>query len=429
MALAVTAALLADEAIGSEDAKQSWRLAAAAAIAAGTSLWLRSVGITVIAGVLAPFAAHRRFRQGAIFLAAIVPFLVARAVWMLHHAGVSEMAEGTASGWRQTWDYYTSYGRFWKLTVPDGSVFLDVVQSNLMELLIQPARLCLFPSLGGGTPAGVMLAVALSVGIVAGLVREARRNGWRSIHFILLFSVPPVVLWNFPITTHLMMPFLPLFYAGLWLEGRYLTAGIAETFRAKRDAPAKAAAALMVLGLVLILGVAAESYVSSYRDVYVRNAEEASRTREHAEIEEWVRRGTAKDAILLSTDDVRLYLTTGRQAVWPLALSTQRMYHNDPAEDRREADHFMDAGKQAGARFWIVARHDITLLNQIPVFRERLPRLLEALPVVFRSSAGRYEVHDLACLQDPRGEMCEAVTPVLSTFYREGSGPSAPPRD
>jgi hypothetical protein len=220
-----------------------------------------------------------------------------------------------------------------------------------------------------------------------------------------------------------MMPFLPLFYAGLWFEGRYLAGAVKESLRSRHSTPEIVASALIALGLVSVTGLAAENYVFSYRDVYARDAEETSRTQEHSEIEDWVRRNTAKDTILLSTDDVRLFLMTGRQAVWPLAFSTQPAYHGDPAQARREAAHFLDGGRHVGARYWVVARHDLSLLNRMEVFREKLPRLLEALPVVFRSSGGRYEVHDLACLQDPRASSCDAAAPVLSAFYSEDPGP------
>ncbi len=421
MAAAATAAILGDLAMNTKTASSSRRLALAAALAAGVSLWLRSVGMAVVLGVLAAFWVRGYVRHAGVFLAGIVPFLAAQAGWAMHTAATPRMAEGAPFGWQQTWYYYTSYWRFWKVTVPDSAVFLNVIQSNLLDILIQPARLCLFPPVGN-SPASLMLAVALSAGIIAGLVRHGARHGWRSIHFIVLFSVPAVLLWNFPITTRLMMPFLPLFYAGLWLEGRRLTAAIAKTFRTEGDPAAKTAAGAITLGLVLVIGLAAESYVSSYRNVYARNDEEASRTREHAEIEEWVRRNTAKDTVLLSTDDVRLFLTTGRRAVWPLAFSAQPAYHYDLAQVRREASHFLDAGRHTGARYWIVANHDVALLNRTDVFRETLPRLLEALPAVFRSSGGRYEVHDLACLQTPGNDGCNAAAPVLSNFYTDDPG-------
>jgi hypothetical protein len=168
MALALAAALAADRSLVGRH--RPW-LPAAAGMLAGLSMLMRSVGAAVIAGIVAAALYRRSYRRAALFSLAAMPFA---AVNLLAHAAPGAQVETMLPGWRQTWLYYTSYGRFWKLSVPDGNVLWSMISANLSDFLQAPASMCLFPPLGGESCyPGVLFSITLTAGIWSGVARLA----------------------------------------------------------------------------------------------------------------------------------------------------------------------------------------------------------------------------------------------------------------
>src|SRR5579885_224857 len=147
MSLAITAAVMADSAM-----RPGTRMTRAAAAAAVTGLagGMRGFGMALAAGI-AIFAIYRRaFRQGAVFCAIAAPLLVLSLSWPHANSSLEAAAAGDP-GWRQTWLFYTSYGKFWKLCVPTSGVLFAMLGENVHAFLQAPASLCLFPPLGEGS--------------------------------------------------------------------------------------------------------------------------------------------------------------------------------------------------------------------------------------------------------------------------------------
>ena len=215
MALAVTAALVADGAVRTDG---PLALAGLAGALAGLSMMMRSIGVAVVAGILVAALLRRSFRQMAAFCLAAAPFCAA-ALWSARPSGVSitsNSAAGTAlSGWQQTFFYDTSYLKMWRLCVPNFHVFWVMLRSNLVQAVLAPAVYLLSPTLHIDK-GWMMNALGAFVGVLslAGLLRQARGQEWKPIHFIFVFYLAVVLLWNYPIMDRFLLLFLPLLHHG-----------------------------------------------------------------------------------------------------------------------------------------------------------------------------------------------------------------------
>src|SRR5262249_48439750 len=199
MALVLTAAVVADAAMRRDG--RIW-FVVAAGILAGLSLLMRAVGIAVVAGILATALYRRAYRQGLVFCMATIPFLAA-VVWFaglpFWPHGVSSGGVALAPGWRQTWTFYTSYGEYWKLTVPGPVAFLRMLGVNLNAFLQGPAIYFFSPRVKGTSELGIVLSAVLAAGVLAGVIRQARKQEWKPIHFIFPFYAAVIILWNYPL--------------------------------------------------------------------------------------------------------------------------------------------------------------------------------------------------------------------------------------
>ena len=409
MTFALAAAVLADRALAERDRVL---LAAAAGMLAGLSTVTRSIGVAVVVGVVAAALYRRAWRQAAVTLLVAAPFVV--AVVMTGAAAPQLKGE---PGWRQTWLYYTSYWAFWKLSVPDFGVFWAMVSSNLKDFLVTPAAICLFPPPGGeGSYAGLLLCVTLTAGIFAGIARRAGGAGgdreWKPIHFVFLFYSPLTLLWNYAIMNRFLMLFLPLFYAGIWIEGRHLVLMVRENLR-RRHPPSERVLAGGLGLAVAVLGMGAVwHYVAGNRPALRERTQQwAGLLLEQQEAYDWIRRHTNPDDRLIAIDDVKLYLNTGRQAMWPIAFSTALVYRADPRDLDFQLDHITDVARHIGARYWLAADYDYD--RTAPQVIERLSQLKSVLPRVFQSRKKRIEIYDLSCVLQPVGPECREAPPTL----------------
>ena len=408
-ALALGGALLADEAL--RRGAPPWRAVLAGALI-GLSFLTRSLGLVVLAGVLAAALERRLYRPGAAVLAGALPFLLVPLLYAPAPVPPPAWAQGGA--W-QTWVYYTSYWQFWKFSVPNRDVFLSMVTANLRYLLQAPATFCLFPPPGGARfLPGVLLCITLTFGIASGILRQARRQEWKPVHFVLLFYAAAVLVWNYAFFDRLLVMFLPLFYAGVWIEGRHLTTMLAAAWRPGRPASEKVVATLLSLALLGMAGAAARFYIVDYRSDFPRMA--ASRVAAMAERRQaydWIRRETPPATRLIAYEDVVLNLYTGRAAMRPIAFSTEAFYREDESVLRRDLAHLTDTARGIGARYWVMTNDDFALDTGTPLIDQRIAALKAVLPVVFRSSGGQVQVYDLGCLQAPDGPGCETARAVL----------------
>ena len=402
LALALTAALVADSAL----ARASGSLPmAAAGLLAGLSLLTRSAGLPVVAGIVLAALYRRAWRRGLVFVLAVLPFL---AAGLFGSASPAPETAADTVAWRQTWAWYTSYWDYWRTNVPDAAALIGLLKFNLKDLLLAPASFCLFSPLGGeNSYAGVLLSITLSAGILAGIARQARGQ-WTPLHFALPACGLMLLLLNFALMDRYLLLFLPLFYAGLWIEGKHLASMLAGAWR--RPGAEKVLASVFCLALLALAGGAVAHYLGGFRrKLPVLGARYSAGTSDKAQAYQWVRLHAGKDARLIAYEDVSLYLYTRRQAMRPIAFST------DASSSALERDlaHITDVARRIGASYWLMADNDFHLDRRHPRMYERLAQLRDVLPLVFRSEQGKVQLYDLSCLARPEQPACQRALPVL----------------
>jgi hypothetical protein len=221
-------------------------------------------------------------------------------------------------------------------------------------------------------------------------------TGCKPIHFIFGFYSGMAVFWNYPLMDRFLQLFLPLFYVGLWVEGRHLISLIRANLSAPPARAERILAGVLALGLLTVIAFAAEQYIRGYRQqLPVMAARRASLSIEKLEIYNWIRSNTAPSARFIAYEDVSLYLYTARLAVRPIAFSTQAFYTKDQAILQRDLDHLLDTPRAIGARYWVASADDFDLETGLPFIQKRVKELEESLPLVFRSRNGKVRLYDL----------------------------------
>jgi hypothetical protein len=423
MALVLAVAVVADSAMRRDSA--IW-LGLLTGILAGLSMLIRTVGIAVVAGILATAVYRRAYRQGLVFCLATTPFL-AVVLWFAgshsspHWAGAGGAA--LAPGWRQTWFFYTSYAEYWKLTVPGPLAFLKMLGVNLDALLKGPAIYFFVPVVRTSSQLGIVLSTLLTAGILAGVIRQARRQEWKPIHFILPFYAVLILLWNYPLMDRFLLWVLPLFYAGVWLEGKHLLSIVFTTLRSARPPAEKLLAGALSLGLLALVGTAAWGYADGFRpELRAMGARRAAVLGEKMQVYDWLRQNTDPQTRVVTYEDANLYLSTGRQAIRPIQFSVEWYYTKDARVLQRDLAHFTDTARQVGARFWVISSDDdimMSLGKQQPLLNARMAQLKSVLPMAFHSRENKVQVYDLSCVLHPLRAECKSSVSVL---FPEGLG-------
>ncbi len=407
MALTMTAAVLGDSAV-----RPGGRLggAVAAGAVSGLAFLSRAQGIAAVAGILAIAVYRRAWRQGLWYGCVFAPFFLFGILW----PGPPEPAPpGGGDGWYQTWLYYTSYWGFWKLSVPDWTVLRAMLTANVVTFFKYPSTMALFPPLGGDTYPGFIISITLSVGILAGLVRQARQQEWRPIHFIFVSYSAIVVLWNYAVMDRFLMMFLPFFYAGVWLEGKHLAAMLLDNFRRGPWANRMLAAVLSLAATAVFLYAGWHYLFADRSAILVPNERREALARQKAELFAWIRANTDPGARFIAYQDVNLYLHTGRQAMRPIAFSTAAFYARSEKVLERDLLHFTDVARRIEARYWVVASDDFDMETGVPLIEKRMEALKSVLPMVFQSQGDKVRLYDLACLHEGERVECRQAARVL----------------
>ncbi len=388
IAFALAAALLADAAYSSSKAVY---LAPLAGIFAGLAVLTRSAGLAVIAGIVVAGIYWKSYQRTLIVCLAAAPFvLYAFAASVMP----SRLPDHVAPGFRQTWLFYTSYLGYWKLSLAYPGVFGVLCGASAKAFVETPARYCLFPPPWGESQLGAAVGVALSVGILAGIVRQARGRGWHSIHFMLPFFFALIVLWGQPQVDRFLLLFLPLFYAGLWTEGRHLAEVLLQNLRSPRTSSDRVVATGFAVVLAITAVAAVRHYLYGDRPNLKRWSEErASLGRDKAELYEWIRCNVTERERLVAYEDVNLYLHTRRQALRPIVLTAGVSYLEPDKILIPELGRLADVARQIRARYWVVCEDDYVWELRRALINARISEFTASLPVVFRSSTGRVRVY------------------------------------
>ena len=320
----------------------------AAAAAVGLAILTRSVGVAVAAGIALGYLWRRDLPALARFSAGTAPF--ALALFAVKARLSPTVPADAPEGYRQTLLYYLDYVGFWRLSVPDWETLLGLLSRNLASLAEAPAALT-----AGSAPEGALGAlgwIVLSAAIVSGLIRQARADRWRATHWALALHLPIVVLWNYEIADRLLLLFLPYFAVGLWLEGRHGFEGFRRTVKASGPAADRAISAVALALLLAVGAYLAQRTATTQLDAIRRPA--ASYQEKYREIHAWVREAASPDARFIAIDDAFLYLHTGRQAIWPLALTTEPRFRPDRERLERQMERLPDVAGHIDADFLLV---------------------------------------------------------------------------
>ena len=415
-AVALGAMLIADGAIRREGNSAA---AVYSAILVGLSMFLRVFGVPVAAGILVAGVARRAWRQLFIFCGCVAPFFAALAWRIVFPTVVAPPAiskDGASSlGWTLTWAYYTNYLSVWQIGFRARHIFWTMLGNNALSVLLRgPANYFLFPWLVRDTLGGRVLVVLITAAIVAGFVKHARRCGWKPVHYALPFYLVTIVFWPYPVTDRFLLPFLPLFAAGLWLEGKHILKMIVATLASRGALADKFIAGTVAVLIAAFSCAVAWNYVGGSR----RLIEEDARNRSSLipakrSAYEWLLRSTSPDARVIAYEDASVYLYAGRSSMRPVAFTPAALHEPELLE--QIIAHMGDVPEAIGAQFWMISDDDFGLEwpQATSGARDYQLRLRNALPEVFRSEDGRVGIYSLDCLRRREEPSCRAANLLL----------------
>jgi len=189
-----------------------------------------------------------------------------------------------------------------------------------------------------------------------------------------------------------LLVFVPFFALGLAIELGHAAANFRKTFREAEPAGERILSAVflaLLAAFVLYIGQR-----TARAHLQAASTDRYSYDEKYVELYDWIRNNTRPEDRFVGIDDGLCYLRTGRQAMWPLALTTRPRYKPDKDELRAQMDLLPDVAEQIGARYVIQADHDYAFA---PMARERWLDWTVDLPVVAESPRGDARILDLGC--------------------------------
>ena len=308
-AMAFIAMLLADRAIrpGSSSGKT-----AGCAILTGCSILMRAFGIPVAMGILAAAMARRAWRQVAIFCAVLVPFGLA-VVWRVFTPpAMRANPEGGPwqAGFSNLWAYYMSYGRFWKISVPNVDILGAMVRNGALLVVHSPSDYFLEPWLLRGDILSLALAFLVTAGIFSGLVRESRGNGPKSVYWVLPLYMLLVVIWNFS-EHQSVFAIVPAVFCRRIVGGDQALRGAPPNNASfEQESRRKGSRNGTGDGCSRLVSLWGGTYARGARPVLTELADErSSLLAEKQEAYQWLASETSPDDIVIAYEDASLYPT------------------------------------------------------------------------------------------------------------------------
>jgi hypothetical protein len=393
-AAVVLSALALYVALPRED-EDGW-IALCCGLLGGIALALRTLGLPVLAGLMLGFVLQKRWRKLGFFSLGAAPLSL---VWLggisSFHAQSAFKVSGCAAVWRANWLYYTDYLGFWRADLLQNHVVWQSLKQSLFLLLLQPGSYLIAPTSLSGllsfVPAFVLSALAL-----AGAWKLTRYGRvWVVILVLCLYAIP-VVIWDYPAMGRFLMPFLPLFAAGAWIEAKRISMKVAATVRVhglRKDGPAIVFLSVAAFSLVLGTG-------GSFWRGQVAQVKQAERRAlfgpEKREAYDWLRRNGASDASVIAYEDAALYLYSGDKAFRPIIFLPAGRFQ--PGVLQSELECVSESAIQTRATYWMVSEDDFDFEWE-PAATEGLEeekRFLEGHFLVFRSQAGRVRIYRVA---------------------------------
>jgi hypothetical protein len=363
---------------------------------AGAAMLLRTLGLPILVGLALAIAIQRRWRNLAFFIAGAVPAWV---VWLLVRKARSPLLEAGASlcsgVWRMNWLYYTNYVGFWKADLLQNHLLWQSVKQSFILLFLQPGSYLVelddFPKLLAYVP-----ALILSVASLYGCWRWMRGEQLSGVWLALVFYAIPVLIWDYPAMSRFLIPFLPLFVAGAWLEGKSICGHILASIRAnglKKDGVAIVFLCFGISALALAIGW---SFWSGIHVLVEQGNRRAAIGLQKREAYDWIKGHTPLEAVIIAYEDGALNLYSGRKAFRPVIFLPAGRFR--PEILQSELDCIAESSKQLGAEYWLVAQDDFSFEWQTAATRglAREKELLAGYPVVFHSAGEGVRIYQIA---------------------------------
>jgi hypothetical protein len=264
---------------------------------------------------------------------------------------------------------------------------------------------------GFGAPANLItsaLAFLLSSISLGGAVRWYASSRRRAIVFMFLGTLPVLLLWNYPLYERFLIPFMPLILLGIVVELQRIISLLSVA--ARTESTINRVVALTV-GVVLLAVVMLVGY--NYRhyghDLAALSRHRAALNRERREAYRWIAGNTPTSARVCAYEDAMVYLYTGRQAIRPVAISTDCRYQ---PERQRCASDYSEMGSwiaYVGARYWLTDADDFGLEGDRrlrPEVQQHIADLKSRMRPVFVSSNANVIVYDTTCLVNSSDPGC-----------------------
>jgi hypothetical protein len=411
MALVLTALVLANSATHTDSSTFN---VVAAGVASALSMGMRTIGVTVVAGLFLAALRRRAYRQAIIFIAVAASVVVLESWPTMFHYPATPALSGSnplEPGWNQVLAYYTDYiGYQWRMGVPTVWAFISMVKLNFLLLVSSPGSVVVGPV---NKWASAFTAI-LSVPIILGMLHQRKSPEWAAIFFVLLFYCALLLVWPFPQSERFLLPFLPLLFAGLWLEtrrlGGILITNLCDAMPVAQRLTA-AGIAIILLSLFVLIGW---NYL--VRDPHILRAAAQSQMQalsERKQAYDWISQHTNPDVKIASYNDAVLYLYTGRRGLRPMMPLPTSGYMSDSKSLEYDLTHITEAAQHVRARYWLTTTDDFDLevgKKQIDV---RVAQVMSALPLVFSSADSSVQIHDASCLLDRERAGCQRVPSVM----------------
>lgn len=394
-------------------------------IVTGLCILTRTFGVPVAAGIILAGVIRRSWKQLLVFGGSIIPSLAILCWQTVSSRDSTSPVSGPAAsslGWVHTWAYYSSYPNVWRIGVPTRAIFFIMLRNNLVALFGTPAAYFISPLVQGKTLPGTAAVVLVTGAAVAGIFRDARDNGFRTVHFVLPFYLSLVVLWNYPSAPRFLIPLLPLFAAGLWLEAKRILAMSGAALRAGEPLLNR----LTAVGFSILLAVFALSLLANYfgkaRTFFPAvSRERAALLVEKRQVYDWLAHQPDRSTRVVAYEDGSLYLYTGHQSTRPYTFTTAEFY--DPRRLDTDLEHFCDVPRAIKAAYWVSAEDDYGY--EWPAAyakgRARMRDLERVLPLVFQSQQTRVKIYSLDCRLSRDVAACNLATNLLPSVAYEPS--------
>jgi hypothetical protein len=375
---------------------------------------MRTIGVTVVAGIFLATLRRRAYRQ-AILFGVVAAFVVASEFWpTIIHRAVSPALGGSnplEPGWNQVLAYYTNYFDYaWRMGVPTIWAFLSMVKLNFLLLISSPG----YTVAGPATKWVSAFTAVLSVPIILGISRQRQYPYWGPIFYVLSCYCAVLLIWPCQQPERFLLPFLPLLFAGLWLEMRRLGKILLVNLRGQTPMAQRVAATGITAALLsLFVFIGWKYLVSDPRSLTLAAESRQHALEEREQAYDWIREHTNSDARIASYNDGVLYLYTGRQGMRPLMSLPTVGYLSDEKSLMRDVAHVTDAAQHVGVRYWVTTSDDFDLEVGRELINARIAEIMSGLPLVFSSRENSVQIHDASCLFKTQRSECHGAGFVL----------------